>query len=278
MLQGGGHHRRDVGRGAARDRPAVRRAPSRDPPASRPGRQRRQPHTVAEGLGRRGLASPLPPRGAGFVLSPLQPPGRGRGARHIGLCAESRIDRAVIRGRQPGGARDRRGRVDRQLPRRAAGVCRGFPGHRRGRGGSDRRAQGRSAAGSAPLRRAAAFPRRAARRQLRPDGGPVHGRGVGRREPAAGRAGQRGLDSDLGHAGGPRLDGLGRGAEAAQRPRQPEPHPRRRADVRGARARSAAPADSGARDSGGSRSLAQARRKGLVRIASWRRNWRLPRN
>src|SRR6185437_1131455 len=66
-----------------------------------------------------------------------------------------------------------------------------------------------------------------ARRQLRADGGAVHRSVVGGGEPAPRRAGQRRLDPDLGHAGGPRLDGVGSGAQAALGARQPRPHPGR---------------------------------------------------
>ena len=47
-----------------------------------------------------------------------------------------------------------------------------------------------------PLARPAAVPRRRRRRQLRPDDRPLHAGGDGRREPPAGRAGQRRLAAD----------------------------------------------------------------------------------
>ncbi len=52
-------------------------------------------------------------------------------------------------------------------------------------------------------------------RQLGADDRPLHAGGDGRREPPAGRAGERRLAADERDAGGPRVDGLGRGAQAA---------------------------------------------------------------
>ena len=52
-------------------------------------------------------------------------------------------------------------------------------------------------------------------RRLRADDRPVHAGRDGRREPPARRAGERRLAADQRDAGGPRLDGLGRGAQAA---------------------------------------------------------------
>ena len=54
-------------------------------------------------------------------------------------------------------------------------------------------------------------------RQLGADDRPLHAGGDGRREPPPGVAGQRRLAADVGDAGGPRLDGLGGGAQAAPR-------------------------------------------------------------
>ena len=58
-------------------------------------------------------------------------------------------------------------------------------------------------------------------RQLRADDRPVHAGGDGRREPAARGARERRLAADQRDAGGPRLDGLGRRAQAAHRAREP---------------------------------------------------------
>ena len=55
------------------------------------------------------------------------------------------------------------------------------------------------------------------------------------------------LDPELGHAGGPRVDGVVGGAQAAALGRQPAPHPRRRARGLGARPRPARPAGAVAR-------------------------------
>ena len=71
------------------------------------------------------------------------------------------------------------------------------------------------------------------------------------RDEAAGRAGERGLDPALGDAGGPRLDGLARRAQAAPRGRRParvlaDRAAGRRARARPARARSRPAAGTGA--------------------------------
>ena len=111
------------------------------------------------------------------------------------------------------------------------------------------------------------------RRQLGPDDRPVHAGGDGRREPPPRRPGEHRHAADQRDAGGPRLDGLGRGPQAAQRRRQPRPHPRRRA----ARARPAgldlrAPLRAGGRD--GSRAACPARRRlpGPGPDRGWRRS------
>ena len=76
---------------------------------------------------------------------------------------------------------------------------------------------------------------RAGRRQ-RPDDRPVHGGRPGGRVPAAGRPGQRRQHPDLGHAGGPRVDGLVRRPQAADGARPPGPRAGGRAGHRGAAA------------------------------------------
>src|SRR2546430_2529030 len=159
----------------------------------------------------------------------------------ISLAPPHRRGGAVIAHRQPDRSRERRCGVERELPRRAARLRRGFSGHRRRRGWLDRRAPRRPPARSAPLPGSAALPRRRAWRELRADGCPVHGRGAGRGKPPACRARKRRLGAHVRHAGGPRLDGLGRGAEAPLRARQPVAHPRGRA-VRGRARAGAAPA------------------------------------
>ena len=73
----------------------------------------------------------------------------------------------------------------------------------------------------------------------RPDDRPIHRGCSVRREPAPGRPGRGGLAAHLGHAGGPRVDGLGRGPQAAPGHRQPAPHPGRRMGHRRSRHRAA---------------------------------------
>ena len=87
--------------------------------------------------------------------------------------------------------------------------------------------------------RAAAVPRGRRRRGLRADDRPVHAGRAGQRDEAARRAGLGGLDPVLRDAGGPRLDGLVGGAQAAYGRRQPDPGRRRRAVRRHARRRAA---------------------------------------
>src|SRR5207253_1457231 len=81
--------------------------------------------------------------------------------------------------------------------------------------------------------------------------------------------GERRLGPDVGHAGGPRFDGVGRGSQAAHRPRQRRPHTRRRALRRGSRAGTAPPARTIARDQRRAPCAAQARRRSRAR--SYRR-------
>ena len=96
-------------------------------------------------------------------------------------------------------------------------------GGRRGR--RDRGAPHGPPARSGPLVRTPAVPHRGRRGELRTDARPVHPGGDGGREPAPVRAGEHGLAAHERHAGGPRVDGLGRGPQAAHRGRQPGPHP-----------------------------------------------------
>ena len=73
-----------------------------------------------------------------------------------------------------------------------------------------------------------AVPRARPRRRLRPDDRAVHGRRAGLGAQAAGGPGERRLDPVVGHAGGPRVDGLARGPQAAPRHRRPDPGARHR--------------------------------------------------
>ena len=81
----------------------------------------------------------------------------------------------------------------------------------------DRRASHRPAARRHPLARPAAVPRTRPGRQLGADDRPLHAGRDGDREQASRRAGQRRLAADERDAGGPRVDGVGGGAQAAPR-------------------------------------------------------------
>ena len=84
-----------------------------------------------------------------------------------------------------------------------------------------------------------AVPRRRPGRGLRPHDRAVHPGRDRLRAEAARRARQRRLDPELGDAGGPRLDGLVRRAQAAPRRRRAHPGARHRAAHRRARPRAA---------------------------------------
>ena len=116
------------------------------------------------------------------------------------------------------------------------------------------------------------------RRELRPDARAVHAGGHGRREPAPRRPGERRLDPHERDAGGPRLDGLGRGAQAAHRRRQPDADPGGRADLRRARARPARPPAARAGHGGGAGARCGRASKGRARTAGSRPTWRRPRS
>ncbi len=199
-------------------------------------------------------------------------------ARDALAFAESvRRPRAGRGHRQPGGAGRRPGRVGRQLPRRAAGPRLRPARHRRRRRRQHERAAHRPLPRRRPQPRAAAVPRPRARRRQRPDDRPVHrGRPRGR-VPAARRSGQRRHHPDLGHAGGPRVDGLVGRPQAAHGARPPGPGARRRAGHRGAGHRPAGPAGPGPGDRRGPRRPA-GRRRGRPRapIGCWRPSWRRP--
>ena len=123
--------------------------------------------------------------------------------------------RARVGDRQPGRAARRPGRVQRQLPRRAGRLRPGLPRDRRRRPGVDLGAAYRSDARPQPVARPAAVPGRRARRRLGPHDRAVHPGRDGQRVQAARGAGERRLDPVLGDAGGPRVDGLVGGAQAA---------------------------------------------------------------
>ncbi|GAB3954979.1 hypothetical protein GCM10027614_63020 [Micromonospora vulcania] len=108
-------------------------------------------------------------------------------------------------------------------------------------------------------------PRR--RGQLRADDRPVHGCRDRRGEPAAGRPGLGGLAAHQRYAGGPRLDGLGRGQEAADGAGQPDQPARGGAAGRRTRAAVARSVGAVAGGSGGGRRAERAgRRAGPGRV------------
>ena len=107
---------------------------------------------AAAGLRHHGLAPRRPDaRRAGRLLDALRPAGGRRGPGHARLRRARSPSGSCVRRGQPGGAARRPGRVDRQLPRRAARLRRRLPGHRRRRGRRDLRAAGRPAARRDPL-------------------------------------------------------------------------------------------------------------------------------
>ena len=146
----------------------------------------------------------------------------------VAHATDRRGARAGRRDRQPGDHRRRPRRVQRQLPRRPGRLRARLPGDRR-RG---RREHVRAPHRPVPRRRAqqrpAPVPGARPRGRLRPDDRAVHGRRAGLGAQAAGGPGERRLDPVVGHAGGPRVDGLARGPQAAARHRRPDPGARHR--------------------------------------------------
>ena len=209
--------RGDVGRGAARHRPRVRRRPDRAAPAARPGRQRGEPARAAGRLADRRQPPPRRPARAGRLLAALRAAGARRRARHARptpsawrppSCA-SAIDNPMV------------------LPDGRVESCGNFHGAPLAFA-CDFLAIAVAEVGAIAERRTdrlldasrshgpAAVPRRGRGRQLGADDRPVHAGGDGGREPAARRAGERRLAADQRDAGGPRVDGLGRRAQAAR--------------------------------------------------------------
>ncbi len=146
------------------------------------------------------------------------------------------VPRAGVGRRQPGGRR-RRGPQQRQLPRGAGRLRARLPRDRRGRRGLDQRAPVRPVPRQGPQPRPAAVPRRRPRRRQRPHDRAVHAGRHRLGDEAARRPGLRRLDPVVGHAGGPRVDGLERRAQAAPVRRRPLAGGRHRAAHRGAGAR-----------------------------------------
>ena len=209
-------HRRDVGRGAARHRPRVRRgarracAPSRDkrpapPTCARCSTVPRSSPVTATAIPRVQDAYSLrcAPQVAGAARDALE---------YAERVAEAELRAAID---NPMVLPGRTCRVVRQLPWRAGRVRVRLPGDRRRRGRRDRRAAHRPAARPGALTRAAGVPGRGPGRQLGADDRPLRAGGDGRRESPARGPGERRLAADQRDAGGPRLDGLGRGPEAA---------------------------------------------------------------
>ena len=262
-------------RGAARHRPRLRRRPARAAPAARPGGQRRQPAPPARPARR---SSPATARATRASRTPTRCAARRRSTapRATPSPTPSAVAEAELgrRDRQPDGPARRPGRVVRQLPRRAArpSPATSSPSP------SPRSARSPSAAPTAcstppaPTACRRSSPPDAGRR-LRADDRPVHAGGDGRREPPARRPGQRRLAADQRHAGGPRLDGLGGGAQAAPVGRQPASDPRGRARLRRPRPRPAGPAR--ARRAGTGAALAALRERSSparARTAGWPRS------
>ncbi len=125
----------------------------------------------------------------------------------------------------------------------------------------DRRTADRPAARPHPVPRPPAVSRRGRRSQLRADDRAVHAGGDGVGEPSPRNARERRLDPVVGDAGGPRLDGVGRSAEAAVFGRQPRTDHRLRARVRGPRPRAAGADRAGRGDRGRRRRAARRRRR-----------------
>ena len=236
-------------------------------PAARSGGERRQPARAARRLGDRRQPSRRRPARPGRLLAALR-------ARR---CTAPRATRSRTPRRSP--TPSSRSAIDNPmvLPDGRVESCGNFHGaplafacdflaDRRRRGRRDRRAAHRPAARRDALARPAAVPRRGPGRQLRADDRPLHAGGDGGREPAAGDAGERRLAAHQRDAGGPRLDGVGRGAQAAHGGRQPPagsspssscPRPRG-LDLR-------APLAPAARDRRGARRCPRARRRTRAR-------------
>ena len=223
--QDGRHRGGHVGRGPARHRPGLRRRAPGDPAAPRPGPVGSQPHARARGLRRRRVAPrPRLQPGPGCLLAALLAAGAGSRPRHGGVRRAGRRTRARLGRRQPGGAGRRGSRgVQRELPRRTRRLCPRLPRDRRRRCGVDQRAAYGPVPRQGPQPRAEPVPRRRPGRGQRPHDRAVH---PGRdrlgaqtaREPGLGR-----LDPVERDAGGPRLDGLVRCAEASSFRRRAHP-------------------------------------------------------
>ena len=164
---------------------------------------------------------------AGRLLAALRPGGRRRRSRHRRPRRPGGRLGARVGRRQPGRHPRRTGREQRQLPRGAGRLRARLPRDRRRRRRLDLGAAHRPVPRRRPQQRPAAVPRRRPGCRQRPHDRAVHpGRHRLGDEAARGtRVGR--LDPELGHAGGPRLDGLVLRPQAAPRRRRPVPRARR---------------------------------------------------
>src|SRR5690606_19153225 len=158
--------------------------------------------------------------------------------------------RVVLGDRQPGGARRRPHRVQRQLPRRAAGLCAGLPGRPDRRPGEHGRAAHRPHARRGPFARSATVPGRRPGRRLRLHDRAVHAGRGGLRPQAAGGARVGRLHPVVGDAGRPRVDGLVGGPQFAARRARVDHRAGRRVHHRCSGPRPAETTGTGRRDRG----------------------------
>ena len=244
--EGRGRDRGDVDGGPAWHRPRLRGRPHRDAPPARSAASG-PTSPVCSPARPSSRATATTTRACRTRTAALRSAGQRRRARHLRLRAERGRRGAESGDRQPGGDARRARGVVRELPRRTCGAGLRLPGDRRRRAGRDRGAPHGPHARPEPLIRAAAVPRRGRRGQLRADARPLHAGRDGRREPQAVRAREHGLAAHERDAGGPRVDGLGRGPQAPHRARERRAHPGGGAHLRSAGARPARPARAGGR-------------------------------
>ena len=208
--------RRDVGRGAARDRPRVRRGSGRAAPAARPGGERREP---ARAAGRTRRSSPAIARAtrACRTRTRFAARRRWRAPRATRLTTPRRVAEAELRSA-----------IDNPmvLPDGRVESCGNFHGAPVGYA-CDFLAIAAADVGAIAERRTDRLLDATRSHGLPPflaedpgaglgaDARPLRAGGDRRREPPAGGAGERRLAADERDAGGPRVDGLGCRAQAA---------------------------------------------------------------
>ena len=179
-------------------------------------------------------------------------------ARHVGPRGDGRRRRAALGHRQPGGsARWPCGICE--LSRRAAGARMRLPGHRGRRGGRDRGSAARTACSIRTARTGSRRFSPKTRGQPRTDARALHPGRDGGREPPTVRARERRFAAYERHAGRPRVDGLGCGAQAAHGGREPGLHPCGGAHLRRASAHLRAPLDPGPHGRAGRRARGHSR-------------------